>query len=216
MARCGACRRVVRSGGVLVAGGDAERRGRARRAPAADVLDAGLRVRAVARSALADLDVHHHRRRLLDRLLFDRLHGRRPRIRALLRVHEVLRVRDADARARGQLRRTARRLGPRRPRVLLLDRILVRAAVGGCGGAQGLRDQRRRRRRHDVRDLFDRGERTLDRLRRRLRGERHVRHRACSSRSASRSSSARRRSRPRFRCTRGCPTRWKGRRRSRR
>ena len=89
----------------------------------------GVRLRAAARSALADLDAHHYRRRLPDPLLLDRLHGRRPRLRALLRLHEFLRLRDADAGALRQLRRTARRLGPGRPRVVLPHRLLVRAAA---------------------------------------------------------------------------------------
>ena len=40
------------------------------------------------------------------------------RLRALLRVHELLRLRDAHAGALRQLRRAAGRLGPRRPRVV--------------------------------------------------------------------------------------------------
>ena len=75
---------------------------------------------------------------------------------------------------------------------------------------KGVRHQRRRRRRHDVRDLPDRRQRALDRFRRHFRGRRHVMARRCSSRSALRSSSAPRRSRRRFRCIPGCPTRWKG------
>ena len=133
--------------------------------------------------------------------------------RALLRLHELLRVRDADAGALRQLRRTAGRLGPRRPGLLLLDRVLVRTSVRGGGRAQGVRHQRRRRRRDHVRDLCDRS-RTVHSI---GFGDAFAAagtfgHRRCSSRSASRSSSARPPSRRRFRCTPGCPTRWKARR----
>ena len=83
--------------------------------------------------------------------------------------------------------------------------------IGGRRGAQGVRHQRRRRRRHHVRDLRDRRARALDRLRRRVRASTgSLRHGRCSLRSASRSSSARPRSRRRFRCTPGLPDAMEG------
>ena len=90
-------RRLFRARVALVGSGNAERGWGGRGESAAVLVDAGLRVRAFTRSALAALDVHHHRRRLSDRLLFDRLHGRRSRLCALLRLHELLRLRDAYA-----------------------------------------------------------------------------------------------------------------------
>ena len=77
-------------------------------------------------------------------------------LRAVLRLHEFLRLRDAHAGALRQLRRAARRLGSRRSRVVLPDRLLVRAPVGGGRCAQSVRHQRRWRRRHHVCDLRDR------------------------------------------------------------
>src|SRR5579875_2712751 len=48
-------------------------------------------------SGRADLDAHHHGRRFPDHHLRDRLYGRRRQLPALLRVYDVLRLRDADA-----------------------------------------------------------------------------------------------------------------------
>ena len=89
--------------------------------------------------------------------------------------------------------------------------------VGGRGGAQSVRHQRRRRRRHHVRGVRRSSRRSARSATATCsRRAANVRARRCCSRSASRCSSAARRSRRRFRCTPGCPTRWKARRRSRR
>ncbi len=149
-------------------------------------------------------------------LLLDRVHGRRRRVRALLRVHELLRVCDAHARALGQLRRAAGRLGAGRPRVVLLDRFLVRASERRRRGAQGVRHERRRRRRHDVRDLPDRGATCIRSALAMRSRPREVTGPRCCSPSAWRCSSAPRPNRRRFRSTPGCRTRWKARHRSRR
>ncbi len=89
-------------------------------------------------------------------------------------------------------------------------------AVGCRSCAQSLRHQRRRRRRHHVRDLCDLCGGALDHVRRRICVRGFLRDAAALYRFASVSSSVRRRSRRRFRCTPGCPTQWKARHRSRR
>ena len=65
------------------------------------------------------------RGRRADRLVLDGLHGGRRRGAPLLRVHVALRLLDAPARAGGELPPPARRLGPRRPRVVPADRVLA-------------------------------------------------------------------------------------------
>ena len=79
------------------------------------------------RPALGRDAARRHRRGLPDPRVLDRLHARRPRGAALLRVPQSLRVLDAAARAGRELRVPARRLGPRRPLVLPADRLLVAA-----------------------------------------------------------------------------------------
>ena len=94
-----------------------------------------------------------HRRRRADRRLLERLHGRRRRGAALLRVHGVLRLLDAAARRGRQPAHAARRLGPRRARVVPPDRLPPRPPLGGRGGEEGVRHQRARRRDHGARLL---------------------------------------------------------------
>ena len=86
--------------------------------------------------------------------LLGRLHGLRPRLRALLRVPELLRLLDAAAGARGQPRAADRRLGVRRRGELHADLVLVPAHDRDQRGHQGVRDQRRRRRRPRARHVL--------------------------------------------------------------
>ena len=68
-----------------------------------------------------------HVRRLPDSRLRRRLHARRSRLLSLLRVSEPVHVRDADARAGGQLRADVCRLGRRGPLFVPADRLLLRS-----------------------------------------------------------------------------------------
>ena len=61
------------------------------------------------------------RRVVPDPRLLGRLHGRRPRLRALLRLPQLLRLLDAAAGPGGELRAADRRLGVRRRRLLPAD-----------------------------------------------------------------------------------------------
>ena len=72
-----------------------------------------------ARHPLEHDDAHRLGRRRAHRLVLDGLPRRRRRGAALLRVHLALRLRDAPARAGGELPPPARRLGARRPRVAI-------------------------------------------------------------------------------------------------
>ncbi len=168
------------------------------------------------RHALDRDDARRHGRRRPHRPLLDRLHGGRGRAAALLRLHEPLRLLDAHARAGRQPAADARRLGPRRPRLVPPDRLLPRAPRGGRRGEEGVHRQRARRR--AVRDgalPADREDRQR-RLRHRLRRgrERRVLVDRRRARSPSACSAAPSPSRRRSRSTPGCRTRWRGRRRS--
>ena len=103
------------------------------------------------RPDLADDDADHHRRRRPDRLVLDGLHEGRGRGAPLLRLHGLLRLLDADARDGRQPAAAARRLGPRRPRLVPADRLLPRPARGGGGGQEGVHHERDRRRRDGAR-----------------------------------------------------------------
>ena len=83
-----------------------------------------------------------------------RLHGVRPRLRALLLLPQLLRLLDAAPGPRRQLRLPDRRLGVRRLRLLRADQLLVPARDRDQGGDEGVRDQRRRRRRAGARRLL--------------------------------------------------------------
>ena len=150
--------------------------------------------------------------------LLGRLHGRRPRLLALLRVPELLRLLDAAARARGQLRAAHRRLGVRRRGLLPAHLLLVPPQDGDARGHEGVRDQRRRRRRASC---SARSSSSPTRARSNCSApstSRRTSSRAAAGTSPPRASccsSARSRSPRRSRCTRGSPTRWRDRRRSR-
>ena len=106
------------------------------------------------RSALDD-DVPGGGGRLdADPPLLGRLHGRRPRLHALLRVPELLRVQHAAAGPGGELLPADRRLGVRRRGVVHADLVLVSPHDGDRGGHQGVRHQRGRRRRARARHLL--------------------------------------------------------------
>ena len=79
---------------------------------------------------------------------------RGPRLRALLRLPQLLRLLDAAAGARRQLPAADRRLGVRRRRLLPADLLLVPAHDRHARRDQGVRDQRRRRRRPGARHLL--------------------------------------------------------------
>ncbi len=132
---------------------------RAVRRPPADRLALGLRLGGRARDRPRDprrpaLGLHvpgGHRRLDADPPLLGRLHGLRPRLRALLLLPQLLRLLDAAAGPRRQLRLPDRRLGVRRLRLLRADQLLVPARDRDQGGHEGLRDQRDRRHRPRVR-----------------------------------------------------------------
>ena len=106
------------------------------------------------RPALDD-DVPGRRGRLdADPPLLGRLHGRRPRLHALLRLPELLRLQHAAAGPGGELLPADRRLGLRRRRVLHADLVLVPPQDGDHGRHQGVRDQRARRRRARARHVL--------------------------------------------------------------
>ena len=80
-----------------------------------------------ARPAERADDADRLRRLGADPPLLGGVHGRRPRLRALLRVPELLRVQHAAAGRGGQLPAADHRLGVRRRRVVLPDLVLVPA-----------------------------------------------------------------------------------------
>ena len=86
--------------------------------------------------------------------LLARLHELRPRLRALLHLPQLLRLLDAAAGPRRQLRPPDRRLGVRRLRLLRADQLLVPARDRDQGRDEGVRDQRRRRHRPGARRLL--------------------------------------------------------------
>ena len=134
------------------------------------------------RSPERDDDAHHHRGRVPHPRVLGRVHGSRPRLPAVLRVHEPVRVRDAAAGTGRQLLLPHRGLGVRGPGVVSADRLLVRAPHGGGRRQEGLRGQRDRRRGAGARGLPDPAPAGHARLRRGLRtgrpGGRAVGHRA--------------------------------------
>ncbi len=99
-------------------------------------------------------DADHHGDLGADPPLLDQLPGLRPRLRALLRLPQLLRLLDAPARRGGELRDPDRRLGRGRRGVLPADLVLVPPGDRHRGGHQGVRDQRGRRRRARARHLL--------------------------------------------------------------
>ena len=177
------------------------------------------RRRAAVAAARPAVDLHgagRLRRLDADPPLLGLLHGVRPRLHALLRVPELLRVQHAAAGPRRELLLPDRRLGVRRRGLLPADQLLVPAHDRDGSGHQGVRHQRRRRRRARARDLLHLQAHRLARLPARVRGG------AASSRATTATSSpaacccwsARSRSPRRCRCTPGSRTRWRARRRS--
>ena len=76
-----------------------------------------------------------------------RVHGARPRLRAVHVVPEPLHVRDAHAGAGGQLPGPLHRVGGRRPLLVPADRLLVREAERVRRGQEGLHREPHRGRR---------------------------------------------------------------------
>src|SRR4051812_15538744 len=102
-----------------------------------------------------DADVPDRGRRLdADPPLLGRLHGRRSRLHALLRVPELLRLQHAAAGPGVELLPADHRLGVRRRRLVLPDQLLVPAHHRDAGRHQGVRDQRARRRGARARDVL--------------------------------------------------------------
>ena len=125
--------------------------------------------RHLRRPALGLHGPRRHRRLDPDPPLLVRLHAVRRGLPPLLQLPQLLRLLDAAAGPRRQLRAADRRLGLRRLRLLRADQLLVPAHDRDPGGDEGLRDQRRRRHRPRPRRLPDLP-RTRDlRLRRGLR-----------------------------------------------
>ena len=77
--------------------------------------------------------------------LHHRLHGRRPRLHALLLVHLAVHVLDAHAGDEQQLRAAVLRLGGGRSGLVPADRLLVHAADGDPRQPEGVPGQPRRR-----------------------------------------------------------------------
>ncbi len=102
---------------------------------------------AAARSALVGDDPRHHRHRLADPHLFDRVHARgdRLRVRPLLLVPEPVRRVHARARPRLELPRDVRRLGRRRSLFVPAHRLLVPEEVGLRRRQEGVHRQSNRR-----------------------------------------------------------------------
>ena len=117
--------------------------------PARLRLDPGRLARRGLRPALRPADravpAAHHRRRVADPRLLDRLHGARPATGPVLRLPQPVRGRDAHAGHVRELPRAVPGLGGRRPRVVPAHRLLAAQALRGQGGHQGVRDQPGRR-----------------------------------------------------------------------
>ena len=111
--------------------------------------------RHLRRPALGLHGPRRHRRLDPDPPLLVRLHAVRRGLPPLLQLPQLLRLLDAAAGPRRQLRPADRRLGLRRLRLLRADQLLVPAHDGDAGGDEGLRDQRRRRHRPRPRRLPD-------------------------------------------------------------
>ena len=171
---------------------------------------------AAARPAVGVHGARRLRRVDADPPLLDLLHGVRPRLHALLRVPELLRLLDAAAGPGRELLLPDRRLGVRRRGVVPADQLLVPAHDGHRGRHQGVRDQRRRRRRPGARDVLHLQAHRLARLPHGVRAApaSSPATTATSSRAACCCWSARSRSPRRCRCTPGSRTRWRARRRS--
>ena len=133
------------------------------RRPPPRLLALGLRQRRRARHQARDLrrpalGLHgprRHRRLDPDPPLLVRLHAVRRGLPPLLQLPQLLRLLDAAAGPRRQLRPADRRLGLRRLRLLRADQLLVPAHDRDPRRDEGLRDQRRRRHRPGPRRLPD-------------------------------------------------------------
>ena len=177
-----------------------------------------------ARSARGAHDARRHRHRLPDPRLLDRLHAGRAarRLRAVLLLPEPVLLLHARARARRQLPRDVRRLGGRRALLVPADRLLVREAERRRRRQEGVHRQPHRRLglpRSASSWCSSRSARSTSARSRRGGGDAGRDARAFGVLSADLPcccSSARRARARRSRCTSGCRTRWKGRRRSRR
>ena len=107
------------------------------------------------RPALGLHGPRRHRRLDPDPPLLVRVHAVRRGLPALLQLPQLLRLLDAAAGPRRQLRPPDRRLGVRRVRLLRADQLLVPADDRDQRRDEGVRDQRRRRHRPRPRRLPD-------------------------------------------------------------
>ena len=145
------------------------------------------------------------------------VHGWRPRLHALLRLPELLRVQHAAAGPGGELLPADRRLGVRRCRVLHADLVLVPPEHGHQGRHQGVRHQRGRRRRPRARHLLHLQGHRHARLPPELRARRPGLHRESDGAGGGLHPAARSAPSPsprRSRSTPGSRTPWRARRRS--
>ena len=139
------------------------------------------RSRLPARSALDPDDADHHGRRLPDPRVQRRLHAGRPRLPALLRVPQPVRVLHAGAGAGRELPGDVRGLGRRRPLLLPADRLLVQRQGERGRGQEGVHREPHRRLRLPGRDVHALQQSRHARFRGRVRCRaRHVR---CRQRS---------------------------------
>ena len=158
-----------------------------------------------------------HRRRRADPHVLGRLHARRPEVLEVLHLPEPLRVLDADARARREPARHVPRLGGRGGLLVLVGVVLVQPQQRGAVGRQeGLRHDPHRRLllpAGHVPGVPVGGQPQLPTAAG-PGGHPADRHRDGDLPPAVRSVPSA--SRRRYRCTSGCPTPWKARRRCRR
>ncbi len=122
-----------------------------------------------------DDDVRRHLRLADGAHLHHRLHGRRPGLQALLRLHLAVHLLDADAGDEQQLPAAVLRLGGGGPGLLPADRLLVHPADGDLRQHEGLPGQPGRRLRLHPRHRPDRRLRRHAELRRGLRPRRRAR-----------------------------------------
>ena len=173
------------------------------------------RRRAARRPAVHDDGAVRHRRRRAHPPLLDRLHGARRGLRQVLHLPQPLRVLDADAGAGEQPARHLLRLGGRRRLLVPARRVLVPSPGGGERRQEGVHLQPHRRRGFLGRAVPHLRAHREPRLLDGLRPARAAARPRTSSRSRSCSSSAPSASRRRSRCSRGWPTPWRARPRSR-
>ena len=174
-------------------------------------------LRVTARSPFHYLVPFRHRGRRPDHAVLDRLHEGRLELRPVLFLHEPVPLLDDRPGPGRQLPVQLPRLGRRRLLLLRPGRVLVRAGQRGGGGQEGVRHQPHRRLRVHDRPVPDVRAlplvQLLDRAGPALRPGAPPSPTSWRPRWACSCSWAPSASPPRSRCTCGCPTPWKARRR---